>query len=208
MRPVAAESITLGRAAPAPAACEKMSRKEKAVVTIVGILRLSEKDGLQYSSQDDKWREALTTAPEFFGLERFPERPTLKPIPTPPEPNWWRKFRLWAAGGIGYGAQVALERKRAAEEAAQKEYESALEEWRRAAEAHKKALRSSPAYRRAALEFVERQRREPQRLTFWLWQHREYREHDTGLRWTRSLRQRSGDSKVGNPAWFRLPLCQ
>jgi len=28
------------------------------------------------------------------------------------------------------------------------------------------------------------------------------------MRWTRSLRQRSGDSKVENPALVRLPLCQ
>jgi 5-methylcytosine-specific restriction endonuclease McrA len=117
-------------------------------LTVVGSLRFTESDGLQYSvtllvgsSGFDKremtaWKEALPDA-DWPGLGRCPERPTTK-------------------SGLQRSERLTIY-------AAQKE-------WRRLADTYYQALHSNPSYRDAALEFIEKQRREPQPIEIgWLY---------------------------------------
>jgi 5-methylcytosine-specific restriction endonuclease McrA len=116
-------------------------------IEVVGSLRFTEEDGLQYSftfwmgssgfdrRERTSWKEALPDA-DWPGLGRCPERPKTS--------HSTRAERLAV-----YAAQ---------------------KEWRRLADAYYQALHSNPSYRQTALEFVERQRREPQSVDHvWLY---------------------------------------
>jgi HNH endonuclease len=105
----------------------------KANITIVGILRFSEDDGLLFSHAkpfqnlgmlEPQWDEALPNWSEWPGLGKCPESPK----PQSSHMDEWR---------------VAQNR------------------WERDRDDYVRALHSDQAYKRAALEFVERQRREP-----------------------------------------------
>lgn len=124
-------------------------------ITVVGSLRLTDADGLQYSVSMQvgsgmarremiAWKEALPNAHEWPRLGKYPERPRTN-------------IRVGGETPSQRGERIA------ANNAAQKE-------WRRSADAYNRALHSDPLYREAALEFIERQRREPQSIEIgWLY---------------------------------------
>jgi 5-methylcytosine-specific restriction endonuclease McrA len=127
------------------------TRMTQPKITLVGSLRFTEADGLQYSAvlmlrgdyrtakrEVTIWKEALPNAHDWAGLGKFPDRPK-------------NKMRT---GGESDSQRAE---RQAANNAAQKE-------WQRSADAYHQALHSDPAYRQAALEFIEKQRREPQSM--------------------------------------------
>lgn len=116
--------------------------KSKANLTIVGVLRFSEDDGLlfshakpfeKYGMLSAEWDEALPNWSEWPGVGKYP-----KPLRLP---DW-------------------NERKTA-------EWQAIENRWECERNDYVRALHSDQTYKRAALEFVERQRREPILVKSW-----------------------------------------
>lgn len=113
-------------------------------ITIVGKLRLSEENGLQYSiafgkPEKEFWLVVEPKGAEeiVMGLGEYPKQPEKEP-----EPSIRKDREAW---------QRWSSAKRAAEE-----------EWQSACRAYDQKLYADPAYRRAQVELLELQRREPQ----------------------------------------------
>jgi hypothetical protein len=114
----------------------------RTTLKVVGTLRLSEDDGLQYSlsfpkkdgSQAIYWLEVLPTVHEWPSVGKQPEMP-IKPIG--PYPTASVRDKSWS------------------------EYKSAEQEWRRACGTYWQAVHADRSYKEAATEFIDGQRREP-----------------------------------------------
>jgi 5-methylcytosine-specific restriction endonuclease McrA len=117
----------------------------RTTISIIGALRYSEKDGLEFSVPVGKgnlertfWMKAeVPNEHDWPGLGRFPERPNPA---TGPWPNAAARDKTLAAN------------------------KAAEEEWQRACVAYDRALHADPKYRQAAMQLIELQNREPQHM--------------------------------------------
>jgi 5-methylcytosine-specific restriction endonuclease McrA len=111
---------------------------------MVGILRLSDENGLQFSvsgQAETLWWEGLPGAFEWPGLTRIPDQPKpQRPQPFSRHESIEQKKLRWAAD------------------------KTAKDEWTRARDLYWQTLHADPSYKKAALEFLARQRVEPHRL--------------------------------------------
>jgi hypothetical protein len=127
----------------------------RTTISLIGALRCSENDGLEFSVPVGKgnlertfWMKAeVPNEHDWPGLGKLPEQP--KPA-TGPWPTTAARDKTLAAN------------------------KAAEEQWQRACSAYNRALHADPKYRQAALEFIELQNREPQQQfgSFWLYRNK------------------------------------
>jgi HNH endonuclease len=128
----------------------------RTTVKIVGQLRFTDEDGLQYSiplplvgnKQQTSWLEALPN---------FDNWPTLGKSPQPPE-------RPKLAPRIHPESNDEYRNRIASHKAAQEEWKAAEERWKQTAKDYMRSLHADPTYRAAAKDFLAKQQQEPEFL--------------------------------------------